>query len=237
MSSETVTKTISNSPDLVLLASQSESRSAGFQVILEEVSSNQLEELVSPSGQLVGVLSVPPNLSNQANSTLIVTLSNLGTGNSSNSRPLYSDSLNITLLDSQGNSITQLDSPLTICLSLGNNTKKGNVCLGYYDEASGKWRCEDRCLNTITRKSNDSSQDSRLLCGQTSHLTNFALLLSGANDPCQPAKDNKLAWASLGLVAGAVLIVALAVVAIELRIRWKTVTENRELKSISRATL
>ena len=47
--------------------------------------------------------------------------------------------------------------------------KKGNkVCLSYYDERAAKWKCQDECLTSANN----------LLCGQTPHLTNFALLLS-----------------------------------------------------------
>ena len=130
--------------------------------------------------------------------------------------------LDITLTDSEGEPITQLDTPLVICLELPNNTKidKANPpCLSYFDERKAKWRCVDECL---TNPGKDS-----LLCGQTDHLTNFALLLSGAaggsgSDPCHSVShDNTLAWISLGMVAGAVLIVALSVVVVEIRARWQ----------------
>ena len=67
---------------------------------------------------------------------------------------------------------------------------------------------------------------SSLYCGQTDHLTNFALLLTGnpgKNAPCDSLSvDNTLAWVSLGLVAGAVLIVAFCVIVIEVRTRLQT---------------
>ena len=137
--------------------------------------------------------------------------------------------MNITLLDGQGNSITQLDSPLTICLALPNTTKKGEeVCLSYYDERKDKWICEDECLTTSPAKGNRSNEgtsaEGYFLCGRTAHLTNFALLLTGNGaDSCQPDnQDSTLAWISLGMVIGAILLVALCGFVIEMRIRWRS---------------
>ena len=58
---------------------------------------------------------------------------------------------------------------------------------------------------------------------QSHHLTNFALLLIGndGEDQCLSGKDNTLAWVSLGMVAGAIVIVALSVVLVEVWVRWK----------------
>ena len=47
-----------------------------------------------------------------------------------------------------------------------------DLCLGFLDETTNppEWKCEDKCLE----ENNDN-----LLCGETEHFTNFALLLSG----------------------------------------------------------
>jgi len=42
--------------------------------------------------------------------------------------------------------------------------------LGSFDEDTGKWQCDDHCL--------EEDSDGQL-CGDVDHLTNFALLLSG----------------------------------------------------------
>jgi hypothetical protein len=130
--------------------------------------------------------------------------------------------MDITLTDSDENPITQLDTPLTLCFERPKNfssSKDKNVCLSFYDEARKKWKCEDECLANVANRS--------VLCGQSDHLTNFALLLSGSSggngNPCISAsQDNTLAWISLGLVAGAILIVALSVIVIEIRTRLHT---------------
>jgi hypothetical protein len=176
---------------------------------------------------VIGGLFVPPDLSDQTNTTLITSLSSPVIGNSQDGQVLASAVLNITLLDSQGNSITQLDSPLTICLALPNSTKKDKrVCLSYYDEHAARWRCEDKCLTNfpqIDSNSTGGGTKESLLCGKTDHLTNFALLLTGSleQDPCKSGKGNTLAWVSLGMVVGAILLVALSVVVIELHFRWR----------------
>ena len=135
--------------------------------------------------------------------------------------------MNITLgRDGKDKSISQLLSPLTICLALSNDTKKNEkVCLSYYDPSSDKWKCEDKCLTTVNSKGADHVDWQNLLCGETDHLTSFALLLLGKEeedqDLCQTSRSDTLAWISMGMVAGAILAVALGVMVIEAHIRWK----------------
>ena len=190
----------------------------------------------SPSGAVVGSLFVPPNLSNRDNTTLIASYGDSGGNATSNGQILVSIIVNITLLDDQGSSLSQLDSPLSICLVLTNNTRKDDtVCLSYYDENRDWWECEDECLTTISprRGKDDGRRKGDLLCGTTGHLTNFALLLNGNNqqDPCQHSEDDisVLAWVSLAMVAGAILVVALSVVAVEIRTRRRARLLNRQL--------
>ena len=64
------------------------------------------------------------------------------------------------------------------------------------------------------------------MCGETSHFTNFALLLagnggSGGNaDPCSSSSpDYTLPYVSLGMVAGAICLVLIGVVLVEVRVR------------------
>ena len=102
--------------------------------------------------------------------------------------------------------------------------------------AKDKWRCEDECLTNVATKGNNApntgGNQENLLCGQTGHLTNFALLLIGndGEDPCQSGgKSNTLAWISLGMVGGAMLVVALSVLAVEVHFRWRQSQFNRKL--------
>ena len=39
-----------------------------------------------------------------------------------------------------------LESDATICLDVEGNIKTEDTCLGYLDEESGVWKCEDECL-------------------------------------------------------------------------------------------
>jgi hypothetical protein len=178
-------------------------------------------ELTSPAGELVAFLSIPSDLSDQLNTTLTITfVSNVP--DSFSNQEIGGTILDITLADVDGNSVTELDAPLVICFARPNKTspfKNRDVCLSYYDTRKAKWVCEDECLS-YTGKDDQ-------LCGETDHLTNFALLLTGAaggngnGDPCSSfSQDNTLAWVSLGLVAGAILIVALSVIVVEVRTRW-----------------
>ena len=171
----------------------------------------------------MGRLYIPSELVSGLNVTLNVSLG-VQPGNQ-----LASAVLDITLIDSQGSFISQLNAPLIICLPKPLNVKKGeSVCLSYYNEKKGEWLCEDECITS----QND------LFCGETDHLTNFALLLSGGKpdegDPCHPQSQNRtMAWLSLGFVAGAVLIVALSVVVIEIFVRIKKNRLNRDLQKLA----
>jgi hypothetical protein len=178
-----------------------------------------LLDLNSSAGDLLGSLFIPPTLSNAVNTTLSVIYTPSVPRNFS-AQSIAGAILDINLIDSNGVSVTQLDSPLTICLATPNKTKntKG-ICLSFYNEAKAKWQCVDRCL---TRP---DANDDGLFCGQTDHLTNFALLLGGnvgGGDPCSSASgDNTLSWISLALIIGAIVIISLSVIAIEVYFRWR----------------
>ena len=131
-------------------------------------------------GNQLGSLFIPALLSSQPNVTLTVIGSSVEPAAPANQQ-LGSSILQITLVDSKNNSITDLDVPLTVCFVPSDEENK-RQCLSYYDERKAKWKCEDKCL---TRTKEGS------LCGQTNHLTNFALLLLGPSeeDPCNPKGD------------------------------------------------
>ena len=102
------------------------------------------------------------------------------------------------------------------------------MCLSFFDEKKKEWKCQDECLSSFEGKDN-------LLCGQTNHLTNFALLLSGSKGKSCQSGDPEyvLEWLSLGFVAGALLIVSLFVLVFEVILRWKA---HRRLALLSKLT-
>jgi hypothetical protein len=61
--------------------------------------------------------------------------------------------------------------PATVCVTRLKDPGQQPVCLGYLDETANPpvWKCEDECLK----------ERGDLLCGETSHFTNFAILLGG----------------------------------------------------------
>ena len=187
------------------------------------LTSSQFVDLsASSKGKLVGGLLVGPNLSDRSNTTLVTSFSDSGVDNVFNQQVLASRVLNITLLDEDGTSITQLDAPLIICLAPPDAAKKGDTfCLSYFDEKKEEWRCEDECLTDIPTKGEETGERSDLVCGETRHLTNFALLLTGGNSACQSSRDNTLSWVSLGMVAGAVVLVAFCGLVAEIQVRWR----------------
>lgn len=129
--------------------------------------------------------------------------------------------LDITVLDTDGNSVTSFDEPFEICFS-SDEHGSGDVCLGFFN-SDGKWECEDYCLE----ESNDG------LCGQSRHLTNFALLLdseAGSESRCGSGSEDYLyIYLSVAFVCAAVFIVIVAAVAIEIKIRASTKSTDSRL--------
>merc|ERR1712137_1461216 len=124
--------------------------------------------------------------------------------------------LDINLYDEFGNSIHELPGNLEICFV--DNTDEDDACLGYYDVTNREWICEDECL----KRENNS------YCGETDHLTNFALLLGGTGgnrsggDPCESYSPNYLfAWLSLAAVALACCCIIVGILAVEMKMRKK----------------
>lgn len=135
--------------------------------------------LVSDDGG--AVLSVPPGAL-PADTTFTITPVDADGGDVAFGSLLY---------DISGNEISLLDNSVEICLrSTGAGGDDG--CLGYLDTSSATptWRCEDECL-----KSHDD-----LLCGDTKHFTNFAILLGGGGGGKCDSGDDLLTRREGGVV-------------------------------------
>ena len=111
-----------------------------------------------------------------------------------------------------GQVITQLDEPLEICLTFSEGQvppSREELCLSYFDVLRQEWRCEDLGLTL-----NAEGQ----FCGETGHLTSFALLLGGdTGSSGEYFPQSTIAWISLGFLVGALVFVIFGVVAVELR--------------------
>lgn len=127
----------------------------------------------------------------------------------------------ITVLDNDGNSVTSFDEPFEICFS-SDEHGSGDVCLGFFN-SDGEWECEDYCLE---------ESDGRL-CGESRHLTNFALLLSseaGSSSKCgSDSQDFLYIYLSVAFVGAALCFVILAAVLIEIKIRRSTQNTDTRL--------
>ena len=186
-------------------------------------------DMISPfSGVSFGAISIPSGLSDRPLSTLTIQVTSGIPANFS--RQLGGINLDITLLDSRGNLVTELDDPLTICLPRQKKAARKDSCLGYFEEKKSRWKCEDTCLANKAEKS--------LLCGETDHLTNFALLLAGNSaDPCSPPIEKTLSWISLGFVIGAIVLLLLSAVVIEIHTRFRVLKQNRKLEQLGQRAL
>jgi len=139
-----------------------------------------------------------------------------------------SDVISITLRDQFGNSITQLTEPLTICLKQTGKDNADDLCLGYLND-DREWECEDCSLK--------ESEDS-LYCGETGHLTNFALLLQGDDKGNKCGDDgfnSVLAWLSLSFVILAILMVAGAILGVEIYFRYHLRSNETMFRTLGEA--
>lgn len=102
-------------------------------------------------------------------------------GVSDGATPLASSVVEVTLVDDGGNPVSQLDGDVQICLRPNPGADTGTSCLGYLNEKTKTWVCEDECLSA-----NDKGQ----LCGSTNHFTNFALLLTGGSGSSDKCRDD-----------------------------------------------
>ena len=220
-----VTREAAASVDLVVFSGcQKEECSSG--VANFSLSSNfegappQSFDLITTDGLVAGILTVPAGLTtgnSQLNVTFLVSQNQTQTAASAG---ISSSIVDITLTAEDGSDIKDLDVPLTICLAPSTTEKKtAGRCLGFYDTKAKRWRCEDCSLE----KGSSAEGQEDLICGETPHLTSFALLLTGQSGQC--ASDNQmdqiLSWVSLGLVCCAILVVIMGVIAIEIRVRFR----------------
>lgn len=133
--------------------------------------------------------------------------------------------VDITLVGSDGNVVTEFDEAIEICFETEED--KEDVCLGFFN-TEGRWECEDFCL--------ESSDDGRL-CGESDHLTNFALLLSTADagDKCESSStDYVVLYLSIALVIVALVTVAVVAVWLELRLRSRRRSRESTFRDMER---
>ena len=110
-------------------------------------------DLIAPSGSIITINNPDIDLINQSDTSDIVSF----------------------IVDFQlSDGSTDLGGDVEVCFE-SNHNSNDNLCLGYLDESLNppEWICQDHCL----QKNSDG-----LICGNTDHFTNFALLLSGSGN-------------------------------------------------------
>lgn len=76
----------------------------------------------------------------------------------------------------EGYSSFSLASDARVCLQPQNGQKLKDLCLGFINEKTREWECEDKCLKRQQQNGGRS-----VFCGTTTHFTSFALLLQTGN--------------------------------------------------------
>lgn len=133
--------------------------------------------------------------------------------------------VDVTVIGANGELITEFDDPIEICFETDED--EGDVCLGFYNE-EGNWECEDFCLEAT----NDG------VCGETDHLTSFALLLdssAGSGDKCGSESTNYvIAYLSIAFISAAIVAVIVLAVLVEIRLRVKAYMLENEFRTMER---
>jgi hypothetical protein len=177
-------------------------------------STNASTVITTPSGQPVGVVTVPPpsggsNQQVQQVTTLVGPAPTATIARASNPSVVRSIAVEVTLQNDNGMPVQPQD-PIEICLP---GTQTDQRCLGFLDESQNPptWKCQDPCLQ---------KKQGGLVCGKTPHLTSFAILLTGIKDPCgNNANEQILGTVGkdgilVGSVAAFIIIVAVVIAAI-----------------------
>lgn len=181
--------------------------------------------LNSEEGGPVVTLSVPGSLTEGTGGTINVQFARERNSLGSTDSPLKSAVVDITLTV-EDQVVTQLADPIEICLTDANQFENVSptLCLGFFDVQQQEWLCEDLSLSL-----NAQGQ----WCGETGHLTSFALLLGGdTGSSGEYFPQSTIAWISLGFIAGAIIIVVLGVGAVEIRYRNKYRVERRMYRTL-----
>lgn len=129
--------------------------------------------------------------------------------------------INVVVLTSEGE-LTQFDAdPVTLCFFNVDTTE--DRCLAFINDA-GEWECEDFCLSA----GKDNS-----VCGDSDHLTNFAILLDtrgGSDSRCDSSSlDLSFVWASTALVVAAIILVLFTGLVYEVRLRMAVKADDVRL--------
>ena len=74
--------------------------------------------------------------------------------------------VDVSLLDTDGR-VVQPRGNVEICLDIADSQVEDSGCLGFFDESSGKWFCEDQCLDVSNGRA----------CGETDHFTKYVFAL------------------------------------------------------------
>lgn len=183
--------------------------------------SETIKEVRNQDGKEVGRVRVP---SDSGGAVLVV---NQASSDVRLVEEVVTDVVDVTIVDSSGNVVSEFEGEeLEVCFST-EDFDSDEVCLGFYND-DGVWECQDYCLSLTT-----GSDGEDLLCGNTPHLTNFALLLSdeaGSESRCGSSSlDLLYVYLSIGAVGLAIFVILVAVVARESHLRWDVYQTNKRL--------
>jgi len=178
--------------------------------------------LTTNQGTNVGSVIIPNDLDLSAASIDISFVTNIPQRDSNS---LGNSIFDIILKDDFGNSITNINSDVEICMN-DNTIDDDDVCLSYFNEATHQWECQDKCLK---QKGNE-------YCGTTNHFTSFALLLGANtnNDPCNSEDESYvIAWVSVALILVAIACFVIATIIIEIIYRKQRMDDKKQLEILT----
>jgi len=192
-----------------------------LEVELLNDSASTVKDVRNEQGQEVGRVRVPHD---SGGAVLVV---NKASDNVVLIDEVVTDVVDVTVVDSNGEVVDKFDGDeLEVCFSTAE-FDTDDVCLGFFNEDE-QWECQDYCLSSTT-----SDEGEELLCGNTDHLTNFALLLdtdAGSSSRCgSSSMDLLYVYLSVAFVCISIFIVSAVVISREAYHRYDAHLTDKRL--------
>lgn len=185
--------------------------------MIDSAQGRPLVPVTSSDGQRVGTVALPTDI----RGTLVVESDT----EAEVIEEVVSLVLDVTVVGENGELITSFDEPIELCFE--TDQSEGDVCLGFYND-NEEWECEDYCLESTSEG----------VCGETRHLTSFALLLdssAGSADKCGSGSTDYLyVYLSVSFVVAALIVVVIGALIGEYQLRSRLKFRERSLRSIEK---
>mmetsp|Transcript_855 Transcript_855/g.3125 ORF Transcript_855/g.3125 Transcript_855/m.3125 type:complete len:983 (-) Transcript_855:50-2998(-) len=191
----------------------------------QEDNRDVIVEVINDNDDLIGVITVPGEVFPDGGTIVVNPVDNPSETGLQPISPIF----DITIFDRNGDVVRSFGRDLEICIATPALDQADDICLGFFDEGKQEFVCEDPCVE----------EEDDQLCGTTDHLTSFALLLGGGEGgttTCDgdDGTDLLFTWLSIAFISAALVIVIIALVIIEIKVRRKFWKKERGMRNMTR---